>query len=153
TVDGSASARQLAVHLKGDVQLRLLEFYTRRWLDSARGSLAVDVSLGGSAARPTLDGTVAFVDAAVVPRGREAELRVPSGQIVFSLNQLRAAGLTLEVEGQRVTIEGTAKLAALRPVAIDAEVSGRIAGKVLEMLAHEQVTHAAGSAAVHVTVH
>ncbi len=152
TLEGSASEARLAARLRGDVQLRLLELYTRRWLDAARGKLTVDVAVGGSAARPTLDGTIAFADAAVVPRGQEAEVRVPSGELIFSLDRVISRALAVEVDGQRLVLDGSVQLKALKPGAIDATMEGRIAGKVLEMLAPEQITLAGGSAAMRVAI-
>src|SRR5262249_21958404 len=151
-VDGSASPDKLAVHVSGDVQLRLLEPYTRRWLDPARGSLTADAQLGGSMAAPLLDGTVAIRDAAVVPAGQDGAISVPRGSLKLSLNRIQADGIIVEVDNQRLTIDGRIVLAALRPRQYDLTVKGRVAGKMLEMFAARQITHASGSAAVNLTV-
>jgi hypothetical protein len=152
TVDGSAARSKLSMRLQGDVQLRLIELFTRRFIDEARGSLRVNVALGGSVARPTLDGNVTFRDAAIRPSDQEAEIRVPGGALVFSLDRLRADGVTVEVDGERVALDGSVELRALRPVSVDARVEGRLAGKLLEMVAPEQVSHGDGSAALSLTI-
>jgi autotransporter translocation and assembly factor TamB len=152
TLQGSASPQQLALALRGRVQLGLLEFYTRRWLDSARGSVDVDVALGGSQAKPTLAGKIAFNDAAVRPHGQEGEIRVPAGELVFSLDRVEARGVRVEIDGQQLVADGTLGLQALKPVSIDGHVEGRIAGQLLELLPGHPIAHAAGSAAASLTV-
>src|SRR5262249_24209823 len=62
-VDGSASPDKLAVHVSGDVQLRLLEPYTRRWLDPARGRPNPDGPLGGPMGAPPPAGAAPHRDA------------------------------------------------------------------------------------------
>jgi hypothetical protein len=151
-VEGSGSPDKLAIHVVGDVQLRLLEPYTRRWLDRAHGSLMADVKIGGSLAVPLLDGTVAIKDAAVVPAGQDGAISVPRGSLKLSLNRIQADGILVEVDGQRLTIDGRLVLAALRPSQIDLTLRGRVAGKMLEMFAARQITHASGSAAVNLAV-
>ena len=152
-VEGSASPAALALHLRGDLQLRLLEPYVRRWVDRATGSLTVDVSVGGNAARPTLDGKVAVKDAAVVPREQEDQLRIPRGAFNFSLAKADVVGLVVEVDGQELTIEGTLGLVDLKPARVDATVRGRLAGRLVQMFAPQQVTHASGSALFQVAAH
>jgi hypothetical protein len=88
----------------------------------------------------------------VRPREQESELRIDAGALVFSLNQLRAQNLVLEVDEQKLTLDGTMQLRALTPTTVNARLVGRLAGKLLEMIAPRELTHAAGSAAVSVSV-
>jgi hypothetical protein len=152
TLAGRAGRDSIDARLDGDVQLRLIELFTRRFIAEASGSLRVHVAASGTLARPRLEGTVGFQDLAVVPREQEAEIRVPEGSLLLSLDGVRARGVAIEVEGERLAVEGTLGLSALRPTRLDVNVSGRLPAKLLEMFAAEHISHAAGSAAIDLRV-
>jgi len=152
TLAGYAGRDKVDARLQGDVQLRLIELFTRRFIAKATGSLAVDLQAGGTLKKPTLDGTIGFNQLAVVPRDQEAEIRVPEGALILSLNQVRAKGVQIEVEGERLVLDGTLGLTALKPTTIDLTIGGRLPAKLLEMFAAEHISHGAGSAAANMTV-
>jgi autotransporter translocation and assembly factor TamB len=151
-VEGSASPAALALHLRGDLQLRLLEPYTRAWLERADGGLVVDVQVGGAMDKPSLDGDVEVKDAVVVPRGQDGELRVPRGHLKLSLAKVDFVGLTFDVDGHQLLLDGSLALEDLRPTRLDALLRGRVAGRLLQMLVPQQITHASGSAALNLVV-
>lgn len=152
-VEGAASPAQLALHLRGEVQLRLLEPYLRRWLDRATGTLGVDVKVAGTAEKPLLDGNVQVQSASLVPRAQDGELKIPSGQLKLSLTQIDVVGFVLDVDGEKLDLSAKVGLAGLRPSTVDAFLRGRASGRLLQMLAPQQVTHASGSARLEVAMH
>src|SRR5262249_41944668 len=135
-----------ALHLRGELQLPLIQPYLRRWVDRASGALAVDVRVTGTAAKPVLDGGVAVQSAALVPHQQEGEIKIPSGQLKLSFTRVDGIGMVVDVDGEKLNLDGNVGLVDLKPARADLVLRGRAAGRLLQMLAPQQVTHAAGSA-------
>ena len=152
TVAGSASMRTLALDVQGKVQIALLEFYTKRWVERAEGSVDVDVHVTGTLLHPLLAGDVAFEDASVLLHGQEQPILVPKGRVSVAGDQARIDDLTVMVDGQSLLVNGQAALADLIPVNVDVLVEGRIPGVLLAMLLPRQISHASGSAAARLAV-
>ncbi len=155
TLTGFAGADAMNLALVGNVQLGLLEFFTRRYVDRATGNLRVQLTATGSLAHPNLAGTIAIQDAAVRQRDSEAEVHVPQGLIVFDRSRVMvpaAQPLVVEMDGQTLNLSGTMALTDLVPSRVSASLQGRLAGKLLELAFPRLFTNAGGSAAISLTV-
>jgi autotransporter translocation and assembly factor TamB len=152
SLEGSAGAKALDVSLHGQVQLALLEAYTRRYVDKVQGVARADLRVTGTPAAPQVHGTLALTDVHVAPRGVETEVVVPLGTLTVSNSSIDVDGLAIEVDGHRLDVNGSLTLVGLKPKKIDAHLSGRIAAELLAIVAGEQVADTSGSAPISVSV-
>jgi autotransporter translocation and assembly factor TamB len=152
SLEGSAGPRALDVALHGEVQLALLEAYTRRYVDKVKGVARADLRVTGSPAAPQVKGTLALTDVHVTPRGVETEVVVPLGTLTVSNASVDVDGLAIEVDGHRLEVNGKVTLVGLLPSKVDAHLSGRIAAELLAIAAGEQVADTSGSAPISVSV-
>jgi translocation and assembly module TamB len=152
SLEGSAGAKALDVSLHGQVQLALLEAYTRRYVDKVQGVARADLRVTGTAAAPQVRGTLALTDVHVAPRGVETEVVVPLGTLTVSNDSLDVDGLAIEVDGHRLDVNGRITLVGLKPKKIDAHLQGRLAAELLAVVAGEQVADTSGSAPISVSV-
>ncbi len=152
SLEGSAGAKALDFAIHGEVQLALLEAYTRRYVDKVAGVARADLRVTGAPENAQVRGTLALSNVHVTPRGAETELVVPLGTLTVSNDRLEVDGLAIEVDGHRLDINGQVTLARWKPSRIDARLSGRIAAALLGIAAGQQVADTSGSAPISVSV-
>lgn len=152
TVEGSVGERALDVGVRGKVELKLLEFFTRRWFDHTHGVAEVDVRLFGHPAAPKVLGSLVLKDAGVKPRGQDAEIAVRAGGIQLSNAAVDLSGFELVVDDQVLTVSATLGLEDWAPTTISGEIHGRLAARLLEIVAGRYFSGAGGSAAIDVTI-
>jgi len=155
TVTGFAGPDAMDLKLDGDVQLPLLEFFTRRYVDRAAGTLKVRIAATGSPQRPVLSGTIAIEDAAIRQRDQDTEVRIPRGLIVLNRDIISVPGenpITVDLDGQLLTASGLVQLKDWTPQRVAASVQGRLPAKLLEIVAPRLFSNTSGSAAVALSV-
>lgn len=148
TLDGSYAPTTVDVSLNGQVELGLAEFFTRRLIDGARGTALVDLRVTGDPKQPQVRGTVAIKDASFMPRNSETLVAVPSGTFRIDNQQISAQAVDVEVDGQTVELTGSMGLDHWHPTTVTANLTGRLAARLLEVFANQQITGASGSAKI-----
>lgn len=151
TVRGHAGRETLDVGIDGKVNLELVEFFTRRYFDEARGNAQMNVRIAGTPQSWRLSGSVLLSGAAVRPRGRDAEVQLPSGRFVLSNDRVRAERVLVVVDKQRLTLDGEITFSgppSYRPERVNGRLKGRVAAKLLEIVFGRWVSAGEGSAAV-----
>jgi hypothetical protein len=148
TIAGKASPRELAVQVDGEVALGLLEGFTHRYFDSIGGAATIKLAITGTPEAPRMNGAVTLRDVELKPRGVEAELAAPTGQITFANDRVRIDQLTLALEGHTLDVSGELALRDYAPDRVDVRVHGRLAARLLSLIAGRQISDASGSAAI-----
>lgn len=151
-LEGKASPKEMDLRLNGEVELSVLAFYTRRFLDESRGTAKVDLRVTGAATAPHLLGTLELANAAVRRVGQETWVTVEKGDIQLSPDAIEVKSLVVEVDDARTQIAGKLTLASFRPVTVVARVSGRIAARLVEVVFPRGVSGSRGSAGLDVNV-
>ncbi len=158
TLSGSGTAEKLDYRLEGAISVRLLQPYFKRWIAEMDGQLLAKARVDGPIDDIRLVGVVEFLDVFIKPAGQDAEVTIPAGKIDFSNSELAVTGLRVIVDDQfsedvsELTIAGGVKLDHFEPTFWTIFMDGRLAGKMLLVLAPEVFSAAAGSAAISVTL-
>ena len=151
-LEGKASPKEIDLRLNGEVELSVLAFYTRRFLDESRGTAKVDLRVSGTSDAPHLIGSLELANAAVRRVGQETWVTVEKGVLALSPDAVEVKTLVVEVDDARTQISGKLTLASFRPVSIVARVSGRIAARLVEVVVPRGVSGSRGSAGLDVSV-
>jgi autotransporter translocation and assembly factor TamB len=152
TIEGSAGAQALALSVHGNVNLQIVEVFARRYVDGVRGSAELDVTVAGTGEAPLLRGKLTFKDVKITPRGADAEILLPRGELGFKNDRISVAQLTVVVDDEPLVLDGHVTLAQWKPQHVDAQLRGRFAAKLIEVAAAAGVSGTSGSAVIDVHV-
>ncbi|MBI4511119.1 MAG: translocation/assembly module TamB domain-containing protein [Deltaproteobacteria bacterium] len=151
-VEGQVGENKVDLAVRGQVQLVLLSFFTRRFLDETRGDARVDIRITGTPAEPRWTGSLDLMNAAARPRGQETYVHVPRGRVTLDRQRIAVENLQLQVDGATVTASGELSLIGLVPIRVHAAVKGRLSAKMLEVIFPKTVSAAGGSAALDIRI-
>lgn len=116
-------ALRLALHLE-DADLSLLTLVTPA-IQDASGTVAGEVSVGGTVAQPTMSGSVQ----ATGGRMRWAPMRTPleniAANITFSHDLIEVHNVSADIGGGHLAIQGTAAVSNFRPQTLDLGLTAR----------------------------
>lgn len=138
--------------LRGELSLGVAELFLGKWVDNLSGSAAVDLRVTGSLSAPRLLGTVRIDKASARPRGSEHTVSVPKGVLTLANDEIALERLELEVDGAKLQADGHLTLVNLAPTTLDARVRGRLAARLLAIIAGAAFSDAGGAAAVELTL-
>jgi hypothetical protein len=158
TLSGSGTVEKLDYHLDGDISVQLVQPYFKKWISEMDGQLIAHATVDGPIDDIRLVGVVEIEDVYIKPVGQDAEVTIPAGKIDFSNSQLTVTGLRIIVDDQfsedvsEMTVGGGVRLDEFEPTFWTLLVEGRLAGKMLLVLAPEAFSAASGSAAISVAL-
>jgi hypothetical protein len=120
----------------------------RHQVEKLTGDLAVDLSVGGTTARPELQGRVAIAHPVrVQPVGTAPEVVIPSGSVRLTGSAVQLADLAITIEGSTLTLRGEARYDEhFQPTSFQVDAAGDVNATVLEWLASSAVSDASGVA-------
>jgi translocation and assembly module TamB len=98
--------RQLDLHAKGRVNLRLIESFNPDFTSS--GLVTVDVNVSGNAAKPVMQGKVQIENGAIAYIDLPSALSEINGSLIFNQDRLQIENLTARTGGGLVTFGGYA---------------------------------------------
>jgi autotransporter translocation and assembly factor TamB len=147
---GQVSEKDSNVHLHGDIDLVLAEYFFRGAFEHTHGKSNLDLTIQGDLARPKLAGFLNMTNAELQPRGLEHLLSVPSGRILFAEDKMTLSNLSLVMDGQLARASGWVELKQWVPNHIAGDVSGDLSPRLLQWLAKDYVAEASGRVSVSV---
>jgi len=98
------SERLLNLHARGEANLQLLESFDSDFTSS--GIVTMDVDIGGTLARPSMQGQVHVYDGAIAYSGLSMGLSNLNGTLAFTQDRLQIEALTAQVGGGAVSLGG-----------------------------------------------
>jgi hypothetical protein len=144
----------IAISAAGTLDLGLLGPIGATVVDEISGRARLTASIGGTAARPTYEAAIELADATARPIGVDTVLEAPSGLIKLANGSLGFTDLRLRVRDQHrdesgeLHVKGNVALAGLQPQAWGVLISGKLAGKMLVVVAPALVSSASGLARI-----
>ncbi len=151
-ITGSGSEKALAMHVKGDMAVKLIAPYMREYFDSMSGNLAMAVDVTGSMDKPIIQGTVEFDKVAVRPTGQDATVSISTGRVTITNNQVAITDLTVLMVDQysderaELKVRGGIGMQNFRPTMWALELEGQLGGKMLLAFAPNVFSSASGMA-------
>ncbi len=152
TLSGSGGTRALDFRVSGNIAVGLLAPYVKRYFEDVSGSLGVSVHVTGTPRAPRLSGVVQIAKVALKPIGQDTMVRVPSGKIEFTNEQVSLTGLSMVVvdefsdERSELSVSGGVKLRDFQPVHWAIHIDGELSGKMLLVVAPAVFSAGSGSA-------
>jgi autotransporter translocation and assembly factor TamB len=148
-LSGELAGQTLRGSVAGHLTLDLLQPFLRRQVDHLGGDLAVDLTVGGTTARPDLQGRVLIAHPVrVQPVGPAPEIVIPSGGVVLTGRSIRLADLAVTVDQATLTLRGEARYdERFNPTSFELDASGDVSARLLEV-ATPEVSDASGVAHV-----
>jgi len=152
SIAGSGSLQDLNLEVEGALAVQLLEPYVRSKFEELDGELTAKAKISGSITDPRLTGSLVLRNISIKPAGQDTSVRVPTGKIEFTNDQLSLTGISLVVEDEfssetaELTIRGGVKLADFQPRLWAVQIDGQLAGKMLLVFAPEAFSAASGVA-------
>ena len=114
--------RVLKAHARGEANLQLLESFDPDF--SSSGTLTMDVDLGGTPARPSMQGQVRVQNGAIAHSGLSMGVSDLNGTLAFTQDRLQVETLTAQVGGGTVSVGGYVTTYA-RQLSYDLTLKGR----------------------------
>ena len=151
----------MSLTAQGELDLAKLAPLLETQVDAIYGQLALDGKITGTFAKPSYQLTLAVDKHAVGvrPVGADAELEVAQGsKLQLANGTLQLLGVTVDVKDQQggtlgeLALQGGIGLDSFVPTQWDVQVSGQVAGKLLQLLAPEKVAQASGVASIDVPI-
>jgi len=152
SIAGRGSLEALDLDVEGALAVQLLEPYVRSKFEELDGELTARAKLSGSLSDPRVTGSLVLRNISIKPAGQDTSVRVPTGKIEFTNDQLSLTGISLVVEDEfsnesaELTIRGGVKLADFQPRLWAVQIDGQLAGKMLLVFAPEAFSAASGVA-------
>jgi len=153
-ITGSASATAMQIRAAGDLRLDKLGGLLENQLDAIAGTVHLEANINGTFDKPSYDATLTVAKAAIMrPSGADTDLRINEDSQVRILNGVIGFNsFTVAVAGDRgseaseLHVKGTIALAGMKPASWGVLVDGKIAGKLLQIVAPNSVAQAGGVA-------
>ncbi len=158
TLRGKGTKDSLQFELDGGVAIKLLQPYLEQKFENMSGNLIASISIEGSIEDYRVVGVLEVENVVLKPTGQDAIIRVPTGKIDFSNDQLSITGLRVVVNDQfssdvsEVTIGGGLRLENFVPAAWAVVIEGQLAGKLLLLAAPAVFSAASGSAGISINL-
>lgn len=158
SVSGSGSESALDFRFAGSVAVEFLQPYMRQHFESMTGTLDIEARATGPLVAPRIVGVLEIDGVQLKPTGQDAVVSVPAGKVDFSNDQLSLTGLSLVVvdeysdERAELSIAGGVRLNNFEPDMWAMRVDGKLAGKMLLVLAPQVFSAASGTANVSVAL-
>ncbi len=156
TLSGWGTPEKLNFQVDGTVSIQLVQPYLQRWVEELDGRLVANATITGPIDNIRLEGKVRFEEVYLKPTGQDAIITIPSGLVEVSNSALTVTGLRIIVNDQfsddvsELVIGGGVRLDNFEPDFWTMNMEGRLAGKLLLVLAPEVFSAASGSAAIEV---
>jgi hypothetical protein len=153
-VRGHVQPKSLAIAASGVLDLSLLRSLADATLDDISGRARLTASIGGTLEAPLYEAALELEQAVARPIGKDTDLEAPSGLIKLANGSLGFTDVKLRVRDQHrdesgeLHVKGNIALDGLRPVSWGVLISGKIAGKMLSVVAPGLVSSASGLARI-----
>lgn len=157
-LSGSGSAEDLDFRFAGGISVSLLEAYMQEQFDEMSGNVVVKGHVSGSLDSPHFAGVLEIDGVRLKPKGQDAIASIPTGKIDVSNDQLSLTGLRIVVNDTysddvaELSISGGFSIKDFQPDTWTMNINGKLAGKMLLVLAPEIFSAAAGSAEISVAL-
>ena|GEM_PF-3853279 len=138
--------------LRGKVDFVLLEYFFRSAFDHTHGRASIDLTVKGDLSKPVLVGWIDLQNGVLQPRGFEHKLNVPFARVAFSENEIRLASLSLSMDNQTVTGEGSVKMDHWVPRDIRGSIRGDLSARLIQWMFTEQVSESTGKIAINTKI-
>ena len=131
-VDGRVSEKDTNLHVQGDLQLQLLEYFTTALFDHTDGRAHADLTLLGAAKKPRVTGRLDLNEASIKPRGAEKAFRT-SGELEFKESAISLNNLTLQLDDAKpLVVNGALELVEWEPGKLNVSVDGELPASIAE---------------------
>jgi len=153
-VRGHVQEQSIALAASGVLDLSLLGSLVDATFDDISGRARLTASIGGTLAAPRYEAAIELDNAVARPLGKDTDLEAPSGLIKLANGSLGFTDVKLSVRDQHrdeageLHIKGNIALDGFRPVQWGVLISGKIAGKMLSVVAPGAVSSASGLARI-----
>lgn len=153
-VRGHAQPSSIAIAASGVLDLSLLSSLADAMFDEVTGRAVLTASIGGTPDRPIYEAALELEHAMARPIGKDTVLEAPSGLIKIANGSLGFTDVKLRVRDQHrdesgeLHVKGNIALDGLRPVSWGVLISGKLAGKMLGVVAPGLVSSASGLARI-----
>ena len=149
-VIGQVSEHDSNVHLHGDIDLVLLEYFFRGAFEHTHGKSNLDLTIQGDLSRPKIAGWLNMVNAELQPRGLEHLVSVPTGRVLFTEDKMTLSNFSLVMDKQLARASGWIELKQWVPNHIFGDVSGDLSPRLLQWFLGEYVGESSGQLSVNV---
>lgn len=153
-VRGHVQPASIAIAASGVMDLSLLRNVADSMFDEVSGRARLTASIGGTLASPRYEAALELENAMARPIGKDTDLEAPSGLIKLANGSLGFTDVKLRVRDQHrdeageLHVKGNITLDGLRPVSWGVLISGKLAGKMLGVVAPGVVSSASGLARI-----
>jgi hypothetical protein len=153
-VRGYVEPESIAISAGGVLDLSLLASLVDATFDDISGRAKLTASVGGTLAAPRYEAALELDNAVARPLGKDTDLEAPSGLIKLANGSLGFTDVKLRVRDQHrdeageLHVKGNIALDGFRPVRWGVLISGKIAGKMLSVVAPGAVSSASGLARI-----
>jgi hypothetical protein len=148
--EGHLDGQSLNGSMSGHLDLELLQPFLRGALQSLSGDLKVEVSAGGTLAKPDLRGQVAIVDAVKLrPKDFPSDVTIGSGVFALDAGGVSVKDVAVTVEGATLRFSGGASLGpGFVPENLSADLQGEVSAQLLGFVAPDAISDATGTARI-----
>jgi hypothetical protein len=153
-VRGHFQPQSIAIAANGVLDLSLLRSLVDATFDDVSGRARLTASIGGTLDKPLYEAAIELEQAVARPIGKDTDLEAPSGLIKLANGSLGFTDVKLRVRDQHrdesgeLHVKGNIALDGLRPVSWGVLISGKVAGKMLSVVAPGLVSSASGLARI-----
>jgi autotransporter translocation and assembly factor TamB len=150
TAEGRLDGQALRGAMSGHLDLELVQPFVRGALQSISGDLKVEVTAGGTLAKPDLRGQIAIVNAVKVrPKDFPSDVTIGSGVFALDASGVSVQNVAVTVEGSTLRFSGGASLGAgFVPEDLSADLAGEVSAKMLAYVAPDAISDAQGTARI-----
>jgi autotransporter translocation and assembly factor TamB len=149
-LEGQLAGQLLSGSLGGHLALDLLQPFLRHQVERLTGDLAVDLKLGGTTARPVVQGSLAIAhEVHVQPIGGAPEVLIPSGVVRLTGKAVQLSNLAITVDQATLMLRGEARYdERFAPTSFEVDATGDVSARLLETFASNAVSDATGVARI-----
>ncbi len=153
-VRGHFQPQSIAIAASGVLDLSLLRSLADTMFDEVTGRAKLTASIGGTLEKPLYEASLELEHANARPIGTDTELEAPSGLIKLANGSLGFTDVKLRVRDQHrdesgeLHVKGNIALDGLTPVSWGVLIGGKLAGKMLGVVAPGLVSSASGLARI-----
>jgi autotransporter translocation and assembly factor TamB len=143
-ISGDFGAPGSRLHIRGRVNLLPAEILLADSIRRLRGVVGVDAILGGTFAKPYLEGALYPAGVLVRAQGLGGDLVVRAGRVKLDKDALVLEGVRLQVVDEESEVSGRVTLDGLRPRNLDLAIKGWLSPRALELALGDAVVRPKG---------
>ena len=151
-VKGDLSATASRLLVRGQIDVRLLEYFFSSVFAHIHGEANADLLITGAAARPEVTGSLELSNAELEPHGAERPFTVPSGRVVFEKDRVTLSHLRAQLDGAEAEANGSLEFKDWVPGLLALSINGTLSPTLLTWIFPENIGEAKGTLKVAATM-